>query len=110
MRQVDQSLVVPPAMPNLLQDNIHKREDDIIVNNEVLTASCENLEPSSHNAPIAPAEHESKGNDHGPTLTAGESSLHVLNFSTNQAIQEQLLVEPSLSLPLSQRGFAGCSL
>ena len=33
---------------------------------------------------------------------AGESSLDVLKFSTNHAMIEQLLVEPSLDLPLSQ--------
>jgi hypothetical protein len=58
VRQLDQYHVVPPAMPNLLQDNIQKRDDDII-DNEVITTSCEDSEPSSHNAPIAPVEHES---------------------------------------------------
>ena len=65
---------------------------------EMLTASCENSEPST----ITPVEHESKGNAHDDKLTDGESSLDVLNFSTNHAMIEQILVEPSLDLPLSQ--------
>ena len=32
----------------------------------------------------------------------GENSLDVLNFSTIHAMTEQLLVEPTLDLPLSQ--------
>ena len=47
-------------------------------------------------------EHESKGNAHDAKLTEGESFLDVLNFSTNHAMIEQILVEPSLDLPLSQ--------
>jgi hypothetical protein len=84
-------------MPNLLQDNIQKSEDDMI-ENEVLIASCDNSESS----PITPAEHENKGNAHDAILTKEESSLDVLNFSTNHAMIEQILVEPSLDLPLSQ--------
>ena len=42
-------------MPNLLQDNVEKTEDDVTAN-EKLTASCENLEPST----ITLVEHESK--------------------------------------------------
>ena len=60
----------------------------------MLTTSCKNSEPST----ITPAEHESKGNAHNAKLTEGE----VLNFFTNHAIIEQILVEPSLDLPLSQ--------
>ena len=66
--------------------------------NEVLTASCENLEPS----PITPTNNKSKGNADDAKLTEDESSLDVLNFSTNHAMIEQILVEPSLDLPLSQ--------
>ena len=66
--------------------------------NEMLIVSCDNLEPST----ITPAEHESKGKTHDAKLTEGESSLDVLNFSTNHAMIEQILVEPSLDLPLSQ--------
>ena len=65
--------------------------------NEVLTASCESSEPS----PITP-DNEGKGNAHETKLTVGESSLDVLNFSTNHAMIEQILVEHSLDLPLSQ--------
>ena len=64
----------------------------------MLIASCENSEPST----ITPAEHESKGNTHDAKLTEGESSLDMLNFSTNHAMIEQILVEPLLDLPLSQ--------
>ena len=97
VHQLEQSLVIPPAMPNLLQDNVQKSEDDVI-ENEMLTTSCGNSEPS----PITLVEHESKGNAHDAKLTEGESCLNVLNFSTNHAIIEQKLVEPSLYLPLSQ--------
>ena len=94
----EESVVIPLAMTNLLQDNIHKREDDM-EENEELTTSYANSEPSLHNAPITPAENI--GNAHGATLTEGENCLNVLNFSTNHAIIEQLLVEPSLDLSLS---------
>ena len=69
MHQLDQSLVIPPAMPNLLQDNVQKSEDDE-TENEMLTTSCENLEPST----ITPAEHENKGNAHDAKLMEGEFS------------------------------------
>ena len=78
-----------------MQDNVQKREDDAI-ENEVLTASCENSEPS----PITPADNESKGNAHDAKLTEDESSLDVVNFFTNHAMIEQILVEPSFDLPL----------
>jgi hypothetical protein len=84
-------------MPNLLQDNVQKNEDDV-TESEMLTASCENLEPS----PTTPAENESKGNLYDAKLTEGENSMDVLNFSTNYAMIEQILVEPSLDLSLSQ--------
>jgi hypothetical protein len=29
VQQLDQSLVIPPTMPNLLQDNVQKSEDDM---------------------------------------------------------------------------------
>ena len=29
VKKLDQSLVVPPTMPNLLQDNVQKSEDDV---------------------------------------------------------------------------------
>ena len=37
VHELDQSLVIPPPMPNLLQDNIQKSEDDE-TENEMLTA------------------------------------------------------------------------
>ena len=47
----DESVVIPLAMTNLLQDNVHKRDDDM-EENEELTTSYANLEPSLHNAPL----------------------------------------------------------
>jgi hypothetical protein len=79
-----------------MQDNIQKSKDDI-KENEVLTTSCENSESS----PITLAANESKVNTHYAKLAEGESSLDMLNFSTNHAMIEQTLVEPSFVLPLS---------
>ena len=74
----DHSIVVSPAVPNLLQDSEQTQEDkDDAKQNEELTTSCANLEPSSHNAPITPAENMNIGNAHGATLTEGETSLDV---------------------------------
>ena len=67
--------------------------------NEELTTSFANSEPSLHNAPITPAKNTS--NAHGATLTEAEKCFNVLKFSTNHAIIEKLLVEPSLDLSLS---------
>ena len=95
----DQSIVVSLAMTNLLQDSEQTQEDkDCAKENEELTTSCANSEPSPHNSPSTPAENESKGNESIATLTDGETSLDVLNFSTNHASTEQLLVEPPLDL------------
>jgi len=95
----DQSIVVSLAMTNLLQDSEQTQEDkDCAKENEELTTSCANSEPSPHNSPSTPAENESKGNESIATLTDGETSLDVLNFSTNHASIEQLLVEPPLDL------------
>ena len=85
----EQSLVLSLVMPNLLQDNVQKLEDSV-AENEMLTTSCAISEPSLHNAPITPAEIESKGNAHG--VTDGETCFDVLNSSTNHAFIEQLLV------------------
>ena len=99
----EESLVIPLAMTNLLQDSEQTQEDkDCAKENEELTTSCANSEPSPHNSPSTPAENESKGNESIATLTDGETSLDVLNFSTNHASIEQLLVEPPLDLLLSQ--------
>jgi hypothetical protein len=51
----EESIVIPLAMTNLLQNNVHKREDDV-EENEELTTSYANSEPSLHHAPITPAE------------------------------------------------------
>ena len=88
---------VMSSSTNLLQDNVHKREDDM-EENEELTTSYANSKPSLHNAPITPAENT--GNAHSATLTEGENYLNVLNYSTNHAIIEKLLVEPSFDLSL----------
>ena len=72
------SIVVSPTVPNLLQDSEQTQEDkDDAKQNEELTTSCTNSEPSSHNAPITPAENMNIGNAHGATLTEGETSLDV---------------------------------
>ena len=94
VHQLDNSLVIPPTMPNLLQDHLQKSEDDLI-ECEVLPTSCENLEPSSNIA----APQESNGN---AILIEGESSLDVLNFSSTHAMIQPIFVEPSLDFQLSQ--------
>ena len=94
VHQLDNSVVIPPTMPNLLQDHLQKSEDDLI-EYEGLPTSCENSEPSSN---IVAAQ-ESNGN---AKLIEDESSLDVLNFSTTHAMIEQIYVEPSLHFPLSQ--------
>ena len=68
----EESVVIPLAMTNLLQDNVHKREDDM-EENEELTTSYANSEPSLYNAPITPTENI--GNAHGATLKEGENVL-----------------------------------
>ena len=70
VHQLDNSLVIPPTVPKLLQDHLQKSEDDV-TEPEVLTISCANLEPS----PKIAATQESNGD---ATLTEGESSLDVL--------------------------------
>ena len=96
----EEFVVISLAMPNFLQDNVHKQEDDM-KDHEELTTSCANSEPSHYNAPITLAENDDIGNTHGATLMDGESSLDVLKFSTNHAKIEQLLVDPSLDLPVT---------
>ena len=41
--------------------------------NEELTTSCANSEPSPHNSPSTPAKNESKGNERKATLKDGEA-------------------------------------
>jgi hypothetical protein len=62
----EESVVIPLSMTNLLQNNVHKREDDV-EENEELTTSNANSEPLLHHAPITPAENI--GNAHGAALT-----------------------------------------
>ena len=68
----EEFVVIPLAMTNLLQDNIHKQEDDMEENEELIT-SYANSEPSLHNAPITLAENTC--NAHGATLTEDENFL-----------------------------------
>ena len=73
-----QSIVVSLATPNLLQDADQKQEDkNDMEENEELSFSCENSEPSLDNAPITSAKIESKGNAHGAALMDGEASFDV---------------------------------
>jgi hypothetical protein len=44
---------------------------------------------------------ETTGNVHGTTLTQGETYVKVLNFSTNHAIVEHFIVQPSIDVSLS---------
>ena len=82
----DQSIIVSLTMTNLLQDSEQTQvEKDDAKENEELTTSCANSEPSPHNSPSTPAGNESKGNEMKATLTDGETSLDVMNFSTNVA-------------------------
>jgi hypothetical protein len=81
-------------------DAHHKQEDkDDINGNEELTSSCATSEPSFYNASYYPTENT--GNVHGATLMHDETYDNVLNFSTNHAIVEHFIVEPSLDLSLS---------
>ena len=77
--------MVPLVLPNLLQDiHPYKVEDEP----DMLIASCENSETSSHDAPSFPTAKESNGNVLSATFTEGVSSLDVLKFSTNHAMIE----------------------
>jgi hypothetical protein len=96
----DKSIVLSLAPPNLLQDSEQKQEDkDGMEENEELTTSCPNSEPPLHNA--LDTSTEDTCNDDGAILTEGENCHNMLNFSTDHAIKEQLLVETSLDLSLS---------
>ena len=70
----DQSIVLSLAMTKLLQDSEQTQEDkDDAKENEELTTSCVNSEPSPHNSPSTPTENESKGNERKATLKDGEA-------------------------------------
>jgi hypothetical protein len=71
------------------------------------TSSFANIEPSLHNAPNTPTKNTC--NAHGATLTEGENCVNVLNFSTNHALVEQLIVERSLDVSLSHGDFLDVS-
>jgi hypothetical protein len=67
--------------------------------NEELTSSCATSEPSFYNASYHPTENTS--NVHCATLMHDETYVNVLTFSTNHAIVEHFIVEPSLDLSLT---------
>jgi hypothetical protein len=82
------------------QDAHHQQVDtDDIKENEELTSSCANSEPSLHNAPNTLTENI--GIVHGAAVTEGENCVNMLNFSTNHTLVEKLIIEPSLDLSLS---------
>ena len=84
----DHSIVVSPTVPNLLQDSEQTQEDkDDAKQNEELTTSCANLKPSSHNAPITPAENMNIGNAHGATLMESKFFLDVCDATYVITIQ-----------------------
>ena len=84
----DHSIVVSPTVPNLLQDSEQMQEEkDDTKQNEELTTSCANLEPSSHNAPITPAENMNIGNAHGATLMESKIFLDVCDATYVITIQ-----------------------
>ena len=94
--------VVPLVLPNLLQDiHPYKAEDEP----DMLIASCENSETSSHDAPSFPTAKDSNGNVPSATFTEVGSSLDVLKFFTNHDMVEQILVEPSLDTCAENRYF-----
>jgi len=94
--------VVPLVLANLLQDiHPYKAEDEP----DMLIASCENSETSSHDSPSFPTAKDNNGNVLSATFTEGESSLDVLKCSTNHAMVEQILVEPSLDTCAENRYF-----
>ena len=94
----DHSIVVSPTVPNLLQDSEQMQEEkDDTKQNEEFTTSCANLEPSSHNAPITPAENMNIGNAHAATLMEGETSLDVCD-ATYVIPMEPLIQEHAICL------------
>jgi hypothetical protein len=94
------------AIPH--QDAHHQQADtNDMKENEELTTSCANSEPSFHNAPNTPTENI--GNVHGATLTEGDNCVNMLNFSTNHTLVEQFIMAPSLDLSLSHGDLLGVS-
>jgi hypothetical protein len=102
----DTSLVVCPSMSNILQTNqVYEKDTNGITGDDMVAAPNLIQEPSIAVTHVI-AEQATKGTEFcSTTLTEGEHSVDVLNFYTNGAILEQLLVEPSLNLPLSQDNF-----
>ena len=79
----DQSIVISPSRPNLLQDCEHKQEDkDDEKENEELTTSGKVSEPSLHSAPIIPAENEKDLEEIDQTVRAA------LKFVTVKQVDE----------------------
>ena len=102
----DSSLVVSPSMSNILQTNqVYEKDTNGITGDDMVAAPNLIQEPSIAVTHII-AEQATKGTKFcSTTLIEGDHSVDVLNFSTNRTILEQLLVEPSLDLPLSQDDF-----
>jgi len=102
----DTSLVVRPSMSNILHTNqVYEKDTNGITGDDMVAAPNLIQEPSIAVTHII-AEQATKGIEFcSTTLTEGEHSVDVLKFSPNRAILEQLLVETSLDLPLSQDDF-----
>ena len=94
----DQSIVLSLAMTKLLQDSEQTQEDkDDAKQNEELTTSCANSEPSSYNAPITPAENMNIGNAHGATLMESKIFLDVCD-ATYVITMQPLIQEHAICL------------
>ena len=102
----DTSLVVRPSMSNILHTNqVYEKDINGITGDDMVAAPNLIQEPSIAVTHII-AEQATKGIEFcSTTLTEGEHFVDVLKFSPNCAILEQLLVETSLDLPLSQDDF-----
>jgi len=95
-----------PFYVNILQTNqVYEKDTNGITGDDMVAAPNLIQEPSIAVTHII-AEQATKGIEFcSTTLTEGEHYVDVLNFSTNRTILEQLLVEPSLDLPLSNDDF-----
>ena len=99
----DTSLVVCPSMSNILQTNqVYETETNGITRDDMVAAPNLIQEPSIAVTHLIDEKTNIGAEFCSTTLTEGENSVDVLNFFTNHAILEQLLVEPSLGFPLSQ--------
>ena len=102
----DTSLVVRPSMSNILHTNQVYEKDTNGITGDDMVAAPNLIQESSITVTHIIAEHATKGIEFcSTTLTEGEHFVDVLKFSTKRAILEQLLVETSFDLPLSQDDF-----